>query len=179
MKKILYTLFLSIVLISCKKETKYEVITTANTYSIEIPTYLRKTNNLNEDASLQYMNMIKELYVMVINEPISEFEESLIVNNLQDSYSKDLKGYSSILIHTFENETSSNEIINQKDTIINNLPAIVYKKTATVDGVEVYYHFAYLQGKENFYQVFTWTLAEEEKTHNKVMEKMLYSFKEL
>ena len=66
MKKI-YFLFITLVLLSCSKEEEFKKIEVKN-YALQLPSYLSKTNDLNEDASLQYQNPFRELYIIVIDE---------------------------------------------------------------------------------------------------------------
>ena len=44
-------------------------------YQVSIPKYMRKTNSLNDDASLQCQNIFKETYLIIIDEPKDEFIE--------------------------------------------------------------------------------------------------------
>lgn len=179
MKKVLFILFVCVGLISCNKEVKNQTTIIENKYSMELPDYLTKTSSLNSEASLQYKNEMKELYVVVIDEPISGFQEALELNNLTEDYKNDLNGYSSIILDTFKENVDVTYVSDPKETTINGLPTILFEVKAKINGYVAYYHFAYLQGKENYYQVLTWTLDTKESEHKEKMEAIVNSFKEL
>lgn len=179
MKKVLVIMFVSVGLISCDKEVKNQTVTIDNKYSMELPDYLTKSTSLNADASLQYMNGMKELYIAVIDEPISDFNEALELNHLTEDYKNDLNGYSSLILDTFKDNVDVTYISDPKETTINGLSAILFTVKAIISGYTAYYHFAYIQGKENYYQILTWTLDSKERQHKKNMEAMINSFKEI
>jgi len=45
--------------------------------------------------------------------------------------------------------------------------------------LDVYYKFAAIEGKNDYYQVLTWTLKEKRDQHQQQMEVMINSFKEV
>jgi hypothetical protein len=46
---------------------------TGGDYSLGIPTYMTKATTLNDEASLQFQNLFKETYVIVIDENKEKF----------------------------------------------------------------------------------------------------------
>lgn len=69
---------------------------------MDLPDYLTETTSLNVDASLQYMNGIKELYIAVIDEPISGFSQILKSNDLTEDYKNNLDDYSTFCVDYFK-----------------------------------------------------------------------------
>jgi hypothetical protein len=53
---------------SCKRETVFTEVKVNNRYSLSIPDYLQACTDLHKDASMQYQNVEKDIYVMVIDE---------------------------------------------------------------------------------------------------------------
>ncbi|RRJ89018.1 hypothetical protein EG240_13035 [Paenimyroides tangerinum] len=66
-----------------------------------------------------------------------------------------------------------------KETTINGLLAILFTVKAKISGYTAYYHFTYIQGKENYYQILTWTFDSKENDHKEKMNAMINSFKEV
>ena len=160
-----YILFSIILLIiSCRPGNTEQLVTVENRYSISLPSFLIKAgNSLNEDASLQYQNIWKEIYVIVIDELQSD----------------DLKGYSELLLYNFGQSIKISHKSDIVDTLINNMPAKVLTIKGETEGLNIFYSLAFIQGKERYYQVMTWTSAKQENTYKDKMNKILYSFKEL
>src|SRR5690606_23595679 len=92
MRNILLLIVLGFYTISCQNSNTFETINVKD-YSVDIPTSLSKTENLNQEASLQYQNLLKELYIIVIDESKKQVERAIKDNGLDQMYSNDFKGY--------------------------------------------------------------------------------------
>ena len=145
-----------------------------------MPKFLTEAKDLNEDASLQYQNVWKEFYVIVIDESKAEFNSVLEENNLTDQYQKNFNGYSKLILESFDEKTIKN-IQKSKviDTLINNMPAKHLTIKGTVDGFNVFYSLAYLEGKDKYYQILTWTDINKESEYKEQMKQIIYSIKEV
>lgn len=174
MKKI-YFLFVTLVLLSCSKEEEFKKIEVKN-YALQLPSYLSKTNDLNEDASLQYQNLFRELYIIVIDESKQEVEQAIELNELEDIYSNDFNGYVELLSTGLENNIEFKNK-KEKDTVINSLQAKLIKFEGKVENYDVFYEIAFVNGVSNYYQIMTWTLLKRKSDYEAIMDKMIYSFK--
>jgi hypothetical protein len=179
--KRLNILILTILFItSCQSGDTERLVTIDNKYSISLPSLLVKASTtLNADASLQYLHTWKEFYVIVIDESKSEMQKALTDNNLTDKYSNDIKGYSELLLDGFEQSISISHKSDIVDTLINNLPARVLTINGRAEGIDAFYSLAFIEGKERYYQIMTWTLSSKEYEYKDKMSKILYSIKEL
>lgn len=184
MKKIT-NLFLTILTISllnsCQllDSDKEQVVSIENKYSLSMPAFLTKANDLNDEASLQYQNTLKEFYVIVLDEPKSQLGKSLVDNGLDETYSDDIKGYSELLANGLKTGLSVSNVPEFKDTTINNMPARLLSLKGKVKALDVAYKVAFIEGKERYYQVMSWTLLSKELMYREKMDKILYSLKEL
>jgi len=156
-----------------------EIVTVEGRYAISIPSFLTEVTTLNEDASLQYQNPFKEFYVIVIDEPKSELEKALKDNNLTDSYSSDLNGYSDLLLSGMEQSISVENKSKIIDKVVNKMPAKFLTISGQVQGIDAFYALAFFEGKERYYQVMSWTLADRKNQHKEEMNRILHSLKEL
>lgn len=168
-------LLLAVFIISCESSDEWKTIK-VNNYAVELPSYLSESKQLNDDASLQYQNIFKELYIIVIDENKKEMESSLSDNGLDEIYSNDFEGYTELLS---TNLASNVEMKNktEKDTLINSLQAKILKFEGEVEDFKVFYEVAYINGVDDYYQVMSWTLLDNKSNYEQTMDKMIHSFK--
>jgi len=180
MKRLNILLLTILFITSCQSGDTERLVTIENKYSISLPSFLVKASTtLNAEASLQYLHTWKEFYVIVIDESKSEMQKALADNNLTDKYSNDIKGYSDLLLNGFEQSISISHKSDIVDTLINNMPARVFTINGRVEGIDAFYSLAFIEGKERYYQIMTWTLSSKEYEYKDKMRKILYSLKEL
>lgn len=179
MQRLIILLLTILFITSCKTGDTEKLVTIENKYSISIPSFLVKGSNLNEDASLQYLHAWKEFYVVVIDESKSEMQKALVDNNLTDSYSNDIKGYSDLVLKGYEKTVSISSKSNAIDTLINNMPARLITISGRTKGIDIFYSLAFIQGKERYYQIAAWTLSSKEYEYKDKMNRIMYSLKEL
>jgi hypothetical protein len=181
MKKLIFLAIIGWLSVAMQSsESKTEKIIANNKFSINLPDYLEETKDLNKDATLQYLNPVREVYVMVIEDDKKELHDVLIENELQEIFPANVEGFARL---TGSAEEDAFLIIddweNMRDTTINNLPAIVFENSRKIDGVSIYYYLAFVEGKDTYYQILTWTLAYREKLYKNTFQEIIYSFKEL
>lgn len=179
MKNLTILVVITIILASCQPTDTEKRVTSDNKFSISLPSFLTKVSNLNEDASLQYQHAWKEFYVIVIDETREEIQKALTDNNLTERYPNNIDGYADLILDNFtQSIVVSNKSI-EIDTLINNLPAKVLTVSGQVEGIDAFYYLAFIEGKQRYYQIMTWTLSSKEYEHKEKMKRLLYSFKEI
>ncbi|MFN3640186.1 MAG: hypothetical protein ACK4UK_04645 [Flavobacterium sp.] len=168
------------IVLGCQSEKKYDVKTVAaSNFSIEIPAFLNKTNILHEEATLQYQNLIREYYTVVIEEPIDEFQAIVDIEPyFNENYTPDLDGYTKLIMGNILDNIEVKEQSEIHTIEINGLPCRKFEISGKVDGMDIYYNIAYLQGKTKFYQVVNWTLLGNKKDYATSMHQIIASFKE-
>jgi hypothetical protein len=180
MKKTLSLLSILFVLFACKEDTSTQTITIKKQYSIEIPNFLTAANHLHEDASLQYQNIFKEFYTIIIDESSKEFNE-MVANepNLTEFYSPDLEGYSNLIIDNMKVTIEDGTYSEFTQTKINGVDAKIISISGTVEDINVFYHLTFIKGKKQYYQIVNWTELKRKEDHLQSMENISASFKEL
>ena len=173
LRPLIALLFLS--LLACSPELK-EV--TGDNYSLTIPPLLTEVDHLNADASLQYQDSWRELYVMLIHEPKADFSEAIHENRLAGTYSDDLQGYSTIVIDGLGISPDSVSNASMENILVNDMRARLVSFTGVTQGKEVYYALGFYEGAKDYYQVMTYTLAEKESVNEEDMRNILLSLKE-
>ena len=180
MKKILPLLSLVFVLFACKQDASTETITIKKLYSLEIPDFLSAANHLHEDASLQYQNIFKVFYTIVIIEPSKDFNEMIVDEpSLSEYYTADLEGYSNLIIDNMKVTIEDGTFSEFTQTKINGNEARTISIDGTVENIKVFYHLTFIKGRRQYYQIVNWTELKRKEDHLQFMENISASFKEL
>jgi hypothetical protein len=161
-----------------KKSTDWKTVS-SDKFTLQVPAHMKEATDLHDDAVLQYQNVIKEFYTIVIEESVEDFHTALIDGALEEEFPPNLQGYSSLVAAKFSENVE--ELVNKsefKPLTVNGDSATYFEAEAKLSGIKVYYHYAFVRGDSNYYQVMSWTLAEKkDKLHADMME-ILNSFKE-
>lgn len=191
MKYLVY-LTLSLFLLSCgnkKKEAESESAPKIETkkvdvngkYTIEVADFLNSASGLNDDASLQYQNPVREVYIIVIDEPKKEFEEAIVGTEFHDSTKSTLSNYANAQAESIKQNVTISKISNMMSRKIGSLNAESISVEGSVSGVPfpIFYHLTYVEGKEDLYMIMQWGLQSKRDEINPIFEKTVNSFKEL
>lgn len=173
MKKIFTLLFVATALFACNSD-KIETVSIKNQYSVDLPSFLSKATTLHEDASLQYQNAMREFYVVVIDETKQEFHSAV----QETDFTADLSGYAQVLRTSLEQSMSDGKFSTVTDTQINGLKAKTFTFEGTMEGLPIYYSVAYIEGKDHYYQIVSWTLQKSKDKYQEQMKAIASSFKE-
>jgi hypothetical protein len=180
---------LSLVLLSCSllpnKDEKGDnveleaVSSLDGDFSLSIPAYMTKATTLNDDASLQYQNMFKEVYVIVIGEDKQEFINTFKKLDNYDTTRSPVSNYADVQVQA----TSANmNVISKTDIVrskINGMRAAATEMDASVEGVStpITYFLTFFEGKEKMYMIMAWTFQSKKDTYRNTFDKMAKSFK--
>jgi hypothetical protein len=148
-------------------------------YAIGIPTYMTKATSLNDDASLQFQNIFKETYVIIIDEDESEFIQTFKDVDSYDTTRSVISNYTDAQIQF---TTSSMDVIKKtpvKKLKINGLHAASIEIDANIEGVKVpiSYFLTFIEGNGKLYMIMAWTLEDKKDNHRQTFEQMAQSFK--
>jgi hypothetical protein len=157
-----------------------------DTYSMNIPTYMVSDSSLNDESSLHYGNNEKELYIIVIDEPIKDFVDVFKERGQYDTTKTPLENYA---------DAQMESIISNLDTLISVSPlrkaklgktknkaenALISDVVCTQQGIDERMSFTigFVEGKVNLYMIMTWTLTSRWALYEKDMNNMVLSFRE-
>ncbi len=146
-------------------------------YEISLPSDMQKTTGLNSDASLQYQNIHKELYTIVIDEPKKEFIAAL--NELGYEEKPNITLYRDIQLQRLAERMHITHQSNPSSAPINGLQAETIDIDAKVDNIEeeLSYFLTFIDGKNNIYMIMSWTLKSKKQEYKKTFETIAQSFK--
>lgn len=176
MKSLFLSITVLLLIISCQEKEEFNTITIAEKYSMKLPSSLSKSEDLNENASLQYQNVFKELYTIVVDETKESVDPILASDT---TASTNLDKYTQLLKTNFEKTLTNFKCSEIEKSLINGLDAQTYSITGTIDNIDVYYDVAFVEGKENYYQILVWTKLNQKEEYSKTIKEMIASFKEL
>lgn len=187
MKNSLFLLFLSLVLIACNTGPEnlslvddFEVVTVGNRYQISIPNYMDATDELHEEAGLQFMNAFKETYIIVIDEDKESFINSFTEIESYDTTMSVIDNYAGVITGSIE--TSKDLTLGEpKKTTVNGMDARLYLMEGRADGIpeEISYILAYIEGKDRIYAISSWTLKNRMVKYKNTFFQSIKSLKEL
>ncbi len=162
----------AIALLACKHQAKFNNVNINNKYSIQLPEYMQPATELHTDASLQYKNEEKDIYTIVIDESKKEMRNYDLHYNL-DSY------FTAIASQTFIEFIEHGKISTPITKQINGSAAMVAEITGDINQNPVYYKLAVIETDSSFYQILTWTNANNKQTYTHDIDQTIDSFKEL
>lgn len=175
MKKLFTLTVTLLVLVACSSKIEPpKTISVNELYTLEVSSTLAEIPDLQPNASLQYGNKFKELYIVVLEEPKTTFQESAALSG------------KAATLETFEQEVLSHytgaknyELVDQINTEVNGLPARLLSIKAQVQGIDLFYKIGIVEGKDNYYRIISWTLAKYQEAQQQTMQEMIDSFKEI
>lgn len=170
---VLLTFLLS--LISCHRN-ETETVKIDGKYTIEISSLLSRANNLYDGASLQYSNERRELYIVILEERKKAYSDLIELD--PQNYEPGIKGYADLLITDTQTRVKADIAPLLTESKINKQKACTTEFTGKVDGIPIYWQIAYIEGKNTYYQIMTWTLNEKKEEYQDTMKAMINSFKE-
>lgn len=122
-------------------------------YTLDVPNYMVKTYELNDVASLQYMNAGKEAYVVVIEDSKDQLQSAgLKYVNAKDFLEFFLKDY---------NKDASDRKIGKISEFTSNDNSIAQAEFTWKDDKASYFMITTaVESKSHFYKILTWTIAD-------------------
>jgi len=175
--KTLFLLFTLLLLASCD-DKDFQTVNIEDRYKLDVPANFKKVDDLNKEASLQYQNAFDELYVIVIDEPKDVLLKAINDNGLQERYTNDLKGYSKLITDGMEKSIAIKKMPPFEELTIGGDKARELSFEGISSGTGVYWKLAFIEGRDRYYQIMVWTLAESRNKHEKKMNIIINSFKE-
>jgi hypothetical protein len=182
MKRAFYLLITLLLFNACNEpETgvQYKTVRIKKQYRLKIPTYMKKTKELNDEASLQYMNGRREAYTIVIDEDKETFVGAMkLLGQYNDSISL-AENYKNIQVGSFEDIVFDYKIYDENTKDFNDKPSFYAKVEGVVDNFPVTYFFRFVEGKENMYTLICWTERRRKKIFQYTFNEILNSFEEV
>ena len=160
------------------KDQDFNTIKINNDYQINIPRFMNGTTGLNEEASLQYQSLLKEAYLIIIDEPKAGFEEVYRGLEQYDDELSVLQNYRDARLQILSRTTKITLKTDPTSIKMNGLVAEYVDLNAKVNGVndEISYFLTFIEGSERVYMIMAWTLKDKKMEHEKTFKTIAESF---
>lgn len=195
MKKIIASI---IILISCliftngcQNEISFNTVKINSLYSLDLPEFMKPIQGMNNDASLQYGSLERNISVVVIPDKISDVNAMLDgyfkaialdenTHHAQDSvYGYGFDGYCSMVMYNTHNNCRNFHSIKTVDSEINDMKCRIYEYTAIFENDTTYIQCAVYQGVSYYYQVQAMTNKINIKANADYIQRIVRTLKEL
>ena len=164
---------------ACKSSFRYKTVNFEDKYSLTIPAILTETDDINDDASMQFKNEFIEFYVLVFDESKDEINDFFMKVNLPEYYDMGLENYSNLIWESLNNNFEIYNYTDFFDVDINGLPAKYVEFKGKFSDIDIYYSLTVIEGEKNFYQISSWTLTSMESRNKEKIDEIKFTFKEL
>jgi hypothetical protein len=146
-------------------------------FSMVLPDYMVSTTTLDADRPLQYMNAVKEQYIVASYELISDVEPSLKALKKYEGKTL-LDQYVSYNKEVIEEGVKISKQEPVKKMTIDGMPAQMLQFDGMVEGISegISYYTVFIQSKDKLYFIMTWTLESRKDDFKEVADKMIKSF---
>lgn len=134
---------------------------------VELPTNWKHYPELNDIAGIEYVNLAREQYFLVISEPRSDFTDNM-----------DVYSYSDLLMDNYRASLDNLQVKYLGEIRINEMPGLKHELRGEVDDVRLVYLMAALEGKTHYHQLVFWTSASRWERSRNVFEEVLETFTE-
>ncbi|MBV1908367.1 MAG: pilin, partial [Kangiellaceae bacterium] len=134
-------------------------------YTFRIPRNWSSRTDLNDEASFQFANLVREEYVLVFQEQKIELPQYT------------LEDYATVLTDNFALSELSNEYKGESN--ISGLRVLNYELKGTIEGIKLNYQVGFIEGKEHYYYLLFWTIEDKKSSAFPVFNNTLHSFREL
>ncbi len=156
----------------------FNIVKVNREYSLAIPKYMSKANDLNDEASLQYSHIFKEAYVVVIDEPKEELKEVFLEMDEWDSDKTVAANYRDIQMGFLSEGINISSQMPARALTINGMDAEIVDLEGRVADIDydIAYKLAFVEGDEKVYMIMTWTLADKKEDFDNTYEQIITSF---
>jgi hypothetical protein len=161
------------------KDVNFTSVKVDSNYVLSIPDFMTATKELNDEASLQYMDAKSEAYIIVIDEPKEDFINAFVSTGQYNDSLSIVDNYSQIQLSLIKEKMTESMVHNQKPLKINGLDAVQVEFTGKIADVtfEIAYHITFIESSKNMYMIMSWTLKDYEQKFKPLYEKMAASFR--
>ncbi|MEO9531089.1 MAG: hypothetical protein ABJG68_06245 [Crocinitomicaceae bacterium] len=169
-----------------EEKPDWQYVQDGDKYEIEIPSRMEFMERLHPEAVIKYAEVRKdtdrvyENYIMILpetHEEIASYELGFEFTT-QSYHQHHLKSMGSDMVeYTILTPESKVEDINGLEGVISEMQGTLVLKDSNL--VDIYYMMGVIQGEKAFYQVLSWTVADQQGLYKRDMERMIRSFREI
>ena len=173
MKKIIYLSLVFLSFSSSFSQTVMKEITVGHPFTVALPNYMIRATGLNDVASLQYKNVIKDIYGIVIEDN----KEELVLAEMNYSSIEEFTGeFAKSFLKDQTSKKLSKPVFTKKGEIrFAEFDASFFDAESEI---EIYYLVGVVETKTAFYKVLSWCAVLEKDSYKEDFRKILYSLRD-
>lgn len=162
-------------------ESDFKKVRIDGKYQLSIPNYMRKTDQLNDEASLQYNNPYKETYTIVIDENKEQFLTAIKESQWADSLGTPIEIYRKLQMSLLGQGIAMTSVENLEVEKIGPLNAKRTQFEGKIEGVDekIKYLITFIEGRGDLYMIMSWTLNDFSKKYLRTYHQIADSFQEI
>jgi len=168
--KVLYVILLGIAAHASYGQTSFTEQKAGHIYFVAVPDYMTKSVTLNDVASMQYINSVKNAFMVVIDDSKDDLGmKGIKFATLKDFHDENIKH-----LRGEENKSAESKPVEfeLKGNKFYQTELQVDFKEADDEEVKITYLITYVETKKYYYQILCWSLSSEFK-------KLLPDFKKI
>jgi len=156
---------------------EYNKIQIGDLYSMELSEKMAATNELNDEARLQFQDEERDIYIIGIDETSEEFKAVHREYETYDESNSLIENYKKIQLQSFTEDmkvSQKNEIVES----IGNENSLLVDFQAKVEGIlfPIYYAILFVEAEDSLFMFISWTTANKRVQNEEEIKKMLKSF---
>lgn len=162
---LILALFTALGFTACNYNNEFHEVKIDNSFSVAVPSWMKKQDDLKPDAPFQYANRYRNVYAIaeILPAGVDEFPAT-----------------ASAVIGNVKNALEAPLVTDSVAVQINGLQGVRVELYGKMSGENVYFTEVLLNGSNKTYHLSIWTRAEERKLRFKEdINQMVASFKPL
>ena len=154
-------------------QTKFIQQKAGHIFYLDLPDYMSRTVGLNDVASIQYKNSVKDIYTIAIEDS----KEDLALLEIHYASTKEFQEeFANDFLKDEEKRTVSKPIFQTKNNInYAEFEVSYFDKEAQT---EIYYVIGIVETKTHFYKILSWTTMENKDKYKADFQKIIYTLKD-
>jgi hypothetical protein len=159
--------------------TDFKEITVKGDYALKVPNYTTQNDELHDEASLEYANLLDEFYVIVIDEPKDALEGVIEQVHLENETGRLSDLLLQVQTSPIDGSYEILEATEPKQSTIDGLQATSKEMVSRVPDIDesIAYFTTCIDGTTNVYTIMGWTLAKQRDKYRDTFEKVANSFR--
>lgn len=122
-------------------------------------------DGLNKDSIIHISNIIKDAYVVVLQDTKDSFGEDMTLSDYTDIVKSNLE---SEVVNAYSSEI--------KDASVNGYNAKYYELTGEYSDINITYMYYCVETSDSYYQIIGWTKSSEFKANEQELKNIMNSF---
>jgi hypothetical protein len=161
--------------------SEFKTETLEGYFQISIPKKMKKTSQLNSEASMQFENNHNNTFLVILQEDKSDFLKAYGEAGYLDNTMSDIENYRKLQVDYFIKRLTVLEKGEPDAVKINGKNAAQIEFTCQVPTANsnIFYVMTFVESEDDLYMIISWTLSLLEDEHKDSFYAMANSFKTL